>query len=268
MNQEIADVNNLEEFNSDSQNQIALDNVENKRKHPALIIYVAFILIYVGLIIAPKTDFDNDWNKALTKFERAKTITDPNLRQQEFFIALKELNDLKNKYPYHGKLYLNSAYFYFTLGQLDSAIVNSYLALRIGGGGLVNSYDSQAIDIFLRSTLNKATYFFQRGDTISALNTFKFSHNLLPNNPVLSRIIGNYYAMYGNLDSAKKYTDLSYIHNPKDIETLYNYALIYKRQGKLDTALIIINTALNSNPKHEQFHKLLEQINSKKNEKQ
>ena len=251
-----------------SEQNKSLSNDETKpiksasnRKHPAIIIFALLVIIFLGIIIAPKTDFKNEWDVVGIEYEESKKITDPTIRQQETARILKNMIEVRDKYPYHGRLYLNTAVMFHSLGMLDSAFSNAYLALQKGGGGTVNQLDPFAMDVMIKSTIQKAQFFFNNKDTANAILTFK-STNYLIAHPFIKKTIGSFYANFGSADSALKYLYQAYLMNNRDSEIFYNVGLTYYRRNNIDSAMYFLNQAVTMNPKDAQAAGLINQIKS------
>ncbi len=236
----------------------------NNRQHPAIIIFALLVIVFLGVIIAPKTDFKNEWDKVGIEYEESKKITDPTIRQQEFTRILKEMIEVRDKYPYHGRLYLNTAVMFHSLGILDSAFNNAYLALQKGGGGTVNQLDPFAIDVMIKSTIQKAQFFFNNKDTANAITTFKSTNAIIPH-PFIKKTIGSFYANFGSSDSALKYLYEAYLMNNRDSEIFYYVGLTYFKKNNIDSAMYFLNQAVTMNPKDNQAAGLINQIKSQGN---
>ncbi len=236
-------------------------NDQANRQHPALIIYAILVVIFLGIIIAPKTDFKNTWDVVGAEFESTKKISDPNIRRNEYLRILKEMIKIRDTYPYHGRLYLNTAIMFNALGMPDSAFQNAYLAYKKGGGGTVNQIDPFAIDIMLKETIRKAQAFFDNKDTLQALQTFKYTNSLI-SHPFLNKTIGSFYANFGSSDSALQYLYKAYQANNRDSEIFYFVGLTYYKKHNLDSALYFLNQAIKMNPKDAQSANLINQIKS------
>ena len=221
-----------------------------KKKHPSVIIFTALLLIFIGLIIIPDTNMLDSWHKLSTEFEQAKKIQDDNLRGKEYFRIIGDMTKLRDKHPYHGRLWVNLGYMYYYIARFDSAQNLAYQGLKIGGGGEVNRIDEMANEVFMKSTINMANAFYRNLDTASALNTFKNAYNMLPGQPALSKIIGSYFANFGSTDSAMFYLSKSLSLNQRDPETFYAIALSYYRSNKPDSAMIFLNQSLKLNPQY------------------
>jgi len=251
-----------QQVTKEEENIVSSDGTKiDTRRHPAVVIYASLLIIFVGIIITPKLDFNNPWNVIANKFEAAKKISDPNARNQVFVESLREMIELRDKFPYHGRLYLNTAYLFFSAGMMDSAIHNSSKALELGGGGTVNKIDQMAFDIFTKATIQKAGSYFSKGDTANSLLTFKKSLYMMPTNPAISRIIGNFYANFGSTDSAFRYLANAQKFAPNDADIYYSIGLSYFRLKKFDSAQIFLNYSLKINPNYQNSKELLNQIN-------
>ncbi|HRP01872.1 MAG TPA: hypothetical protein PLE30_04400 [Candidatus Kapabacteria bacterium] len=234
------------------------------RRSPVLIIFAVIVISFLGIIIAPKSNFKNDWDIIGKQYEESKAISDPKLRQEAFMTSLKEMIAMRNKYPEHARLYLNTAVIFQALNMPDSAFKNAYTALKKGGDGTVNQINSFAIDIMLKSTIQKAQVFFMQKDTVDALNTFKYANSLIQH-PFLGKTIGSFYANFGSADSALKYLYQSYKLNNRDSEVFYFVGLTYYKGNKIDSAIYFLNQAITMNPNEQQAKSLINLITSQGN---
>lgn len=251
----------IEQGENLSNNDNKQDKSANNRQHPAVVIFALLVITFLGVIIAPKTDFKNEWDSVGIEFEESRKITDPAIRQQEFTRILKNMIEVRDKYPYHGRLYLNTAVMFHSLGILDSAFSNAYLALQKGGGGTVNQIDPFAIDVMIKSTIQKAQFFFSKNDTANALLTFKSTNSLIPH-PFIKKTIGSFYANFGSSDSALKYLYEAFLMDNRDSEIFYNVGLTYYKRKNIDSAMYFLNQAVTMNPQDAQASGLINQIKS------
>ncbi len=171
------------------------------------------------------------WYEAYFMVDSSMKVDDPILKRQLLNDGGERLLELTKKYPYHAKLHLLLGIYYEVAAKWDSAIVQQKEAMKLGAGGSINPITQDAARQLLISYLNKSNGQMEEGNFIAARNTIDEAISLNFNSPDLLNQIAVIFHRQGNLDSAAYYYEKVLAIAPHHQSASANLGMIFFIDG-------------------------------------
>jgi len=186
--------------------------------------------------------------------------------------------DCIKKSPNKGRPHYNLGYFYYTRGQIDKAIGEFELSLKLDPKiapahfnlGVID-YNKGELDEAVRRfkkaisinpkyaqayvSLGEVYYRNERNDEATA--EFERALKIEPSNTTANNRLGQIYLKRGNLDRALLAFKKAVMIDPAVVEAKVNLAEAYVRKGKLDQGLLEIHKAIALDPDYGDAHTIL-----------
>lgn len=234
------------------------ENLSNNKKFSKEIVYYFVCIGFViSLSIFPKIELKDPWYRSYSLIEASLIEKAPEIKDSLLNTGGEELLELLNKHPYHGRINLMVAYYYFLKKMYDSSIFYSKKAYEVGSGGLVERIDITAIEVMLEAAKYRTEELFLEADTSSAVQLYRDFLEISPDNPDIIRSLGLIYARSGFAEEAIPHLKKSLSFKQNDTNILLNLAKCYQMKQMNDSAGYFAQAVLKIEPKNELAKKLL-----------